>query len=113
MKTSITLLALFISTLSFAQTLEQQNLLKKNYYLFDSYTFENIHALKENLKKTSFPIKNLNEMSNGSLVFTPQNFNKNISSYEFPKYRLQKELQKVMLEIPGLTIPIDYESFKK
>ncbi|MDO6598104.1 hypothetical protein Q4512_14365 [Oceanihabitans sp. 2_MG-2023] len=106
MKIKLTCLTLLLSVISFAQTLELKKIKKENYSFFDSYTFENIYTLEENLKTTA-PFKNFETITNRNLVFIPQNFNRNTAYQDFSKYFLKYELQKVMLEIPGLDRPID------
>ena len=107
MKTKLILLTLFISSFSFAQTLELKKIDKKDYSFFDSYTFENIQILETNLKTTA-PFKKFEAIPTGNLVFTPQNFNINRAYPDFTSYTLKNELRKVMLEIPGLHRPINH-----
>ena len=110
MKATLIILTLFISAVSFAQTLEFKKIDKADYSFFDSYTFENVYALEKNLKTTA-PYKNFDFMGSERLVFTPQNFNTNTSFPDFSKYFLKDELRKVMLEIPGLHRPINHKPF--
>lgn len=109
MKNTLIILTLFISSFSFAQTLELKKIEKESYSFFDSYTFEKMDALETNLKTTA-PYKNFEAIPIGTLVFTPQNFNKLTAYPDFTSYTLKNELRKVMLEIPGLHRPIDHNS---
>lgn len=110
MKKILLISALFIGSISFAQTLELKKIDKENYSFFDSYTFENVYALEKNLKKTA-PYKHFEAIPIGTLVFTPQNFNRLTAYPDFTSYTLKNELRKVMLEIPGLHRPIDHNPF--
>ncbi|WP_452228842.1 MULTISPECIES: hypothetical protein [unclassified Lacinutrix] len=109
MKKTLLLVSLFISAISFAQTIELKKIDKKSYSFFDSYTFEKILVLETNLKTTA-PFKNFEAIPTGNLVFTPQNFNRLTAYPDFTSYTLKNELRKVMLEIPGLHRPIEPNS---
>ena len=110
MKATLLVLTFFISSVSLAQTLELKKIEKESYSFFDSYTFENIQILEANLQTTT-PYKIFETLPTGTLVFTPQNFNKLRAYPDFSKYNLKNELRKVMLEIPGLYRPIEHKSF--
>lgn len=110
MKLPFLILFLFVSTISFSQTLELKKIENKKYSFFDSYTFEKINILENNLKTTA-PFISLDIFYERRLVFIPQNFNMGNSNQDFSKYFLQDELRKVMLEIPGLQRPINHNPF--
>ncbi|WP_203458306.1 hypothetical protein [Lacinutrix sp. WUR7] len=110
MKTTQILVTLFISSFSFAQTLELKKIEKESYSFFDSYTFEKILVLEKNLKTTA-PYKKFEAIPTDNLVFTPQNFNRLTAYPDFTSYTLKNELRKVMLEIPGQYRPINPDSF--
>ncbi|MDX1277969.1 hypothetical protein [Oceanihabitans sediminis] len=111
MKTTLAIIALFVSSMSFSQSTDLKEFFKKNYTFFDSYTFDKIYTLKENLK-TTVPFKIYETSNSGIISFAPQDLNKSIYFQDFSKYYLKDELRKVMLEIPGLHRPIDHDPRK-
>ena len=56
------------------------------------------------LKTFSFSIDQLDKMRRGDFIITPKNINKNFTFLELPTINLNKELRKIMHQVPGVSV---------
>ncbi|WP_188466472.1 hypothetical protein [Bizionia arctica] len=109
MKNSVLIFSIFISSFSFAQSIDQGTTLKKNYDLLEGFTNEYVYSLTDNSRHISLQIQNFdNRNPNIEFYSDPYSYKKN-RFLDFSDYKLTDELKNVMLEIPGLDRPIDYD----
>lgn len=105
MKNSVIIFSIFISSFSFAQSIDQGTIFKKNYDLLEGITNEYVYSLTDNNVYISLLVRNFDKRSpNIEFYSDPYSYKKN-HIFDFPKY----ELKNVMLEIPGMDRPLDYD----
>jgi hypothetical protein len=110
MKNSIIIFFFFLSSFSFGQVINQETLFQKNYNFLEEHTNNIVYSLNDSSVQMLELYSNSN-MNKGyfeiNLISERYSYKKNIF-FNFPHYKLTEELKSVMLEIPGLDKPIDY-----
>ena len=72
--------------------------------LLECKTINAHYSLKTDLKGYAFSIDQLDKMRRGNFIISPKNINKNFTFLELPTIDLNKELRKVMLQVPGKSV---------
>ena len=113
MKTILFLILFSVSTTVSAQLLQQPKVeLKKSAIIFENQDYKTLFSLKEDLNQMRFLKIDYDQMRSGFFIIDIKQFNLHNSYTEIPTLSLKKELLKVMHPIPGISQPIDYDSFR-